>query len=224
MNIETLKIYTENIEEQKEFYSETLGFNLIKESKDSLSYEIGKSVLILEKRENASPHHYAINIPAHKEEEALAWLKERVSIIKHEEHEIQTFKNWNAKAIYFYDKDKNIVEFIARRNLKNETQNPFSTKQLLEISEIGVATSDIERDYNYLHADIPLEIYYGSFEEFCAAGDEHGLFIFKNKNEGSWFPTHDKAISSDFEISFIQNNNNFTLLYEDEKFKMQKIL
>jgi len=86
---------------------------------------------------NATNYHYAFNIPSNKGEEALAWLKEWVEILDWNREDLVDFSDWNATAIYFYDKDKNIVEFIARKNLNINTVSTFNSNQVLEVSEMG---------------------------------------------------------------------------------------
>ena len=116
MKIKELVLFTGNIDKQRDFYSGTLELKEIKSvSCDEVSYKIGDSVLKFIQKNQATPYHFAINIYSNKEQEALLWLKERVLILKDGEYEIQNFESWNAKAIYFYDEDKNIVEFIARK-------------------------------------------------------------------------------------------------------------
>ena len=115
MQIKKLKIFTTKILEQIRFYSEVLNLEVLSQTEDSISFKIGRSILEIEKAPKSTPYHFAINIPSNQENEALAWLINRVDILKYGNNEIQTFDAWNAKAIYFYDKDKNIVEFIARK-------------------------------------------------------------------------------------------------------------
>ena len=117
MQIKELKIYSSKIKDQAEFYSKVLGLNIISFSEENVSLELGKSILSIEFKPETTPYHFAVNIPANKEVEALEWLKSRVEILKDGVNEIQDFDFWNAKAIYFYDKDKNIVELISRKNL-----------------------------------------------------------------------------------------------------------
>ncbi|UTW66341.1 VOC family protein [bacterium SCSIO 12643] len=200
MRIQELTLYTSQLEKQKLFYRDTLEFNLIQESEISVSFQVGKSILAFEYREDATPYHFAINIPSNQEELALKWLKARVEILKDASFEIQDFENWNAKAIYFYDADQNIVEFIARKNLNNWSGKAFDASALMEISEIGVPSDRIQNIYSQITEHVMLEIYDGGFERFCALGDEHGLFICINKNVKDWFPTNDKAYSSEFHI------------------------
>lgn len=218
MTINELKLLTRNINEQIQFYHEVIGLKLIERTESSASFSIGKSVLSLISSDDFLPYHFAINIPSNQFTEALKWLKQRVNIIKYNDIEIQEFNSWNAKAIYFYDNDKNLVEFIARKNLNNLSNEKFNSKSLLEISEIGVPVNDIEMTYNSISKIIKLPIYDGGFDRFCAIGNETGLFICINKNVKDWFPTAEKAHSSKFELDFQQNGSRYKVKFENEKF------
>lgn len=55
------------------------------------------------------------------------------------------FPDWNAKSVYFYDAEENILEFIARHNLDEPTNDAtFTSNHIKRISEIGIAVSDTE--------------------------------------------------------------------------------
>lgn len=206
MKIQELTLYTSQLQKQKQFYKEVLELQLIHQSLTSVSFKLGRSLLHLEYKPDATPYHYAINIPANQEEAALQWLKARVDILKDENYEIQDFNDWNARAIYFYDEDQNIVEFIARKTLNNGSEKTFDSNALLEISEIGIPSENIKNIYSQITDHVPLEIYDGGFDRFCALGDEHGLFICINKNVKDWFPTNDKAYSSEFHIRLVHQD------------------
>src|SRR6202008_3247898 len=122
---------SKNIAAQKAFYSDVLDFLVIETAENSIDIRIGDSTLCFVQFDNATPYHFAINIPSNKEHESLHWLKQRVEILKHENDELIDFPNWNAKAMYFYDADKNIVEFIARKNLNMNYAGSFDTKHCL---------------------------------------------------------------------------------------------
>ena len=218
MRIRELKIYSENFEDQNIFYREIIGLKLIESSDFQSVFEIGSSNLRIVRNENFSPYHFAINIPCNMEFHALKWLKERVRILTVGNIEIQNFDFWNAKAIYFYDMDQNIIEFIARKNLKNKATDSFNINSLIEISEIGVPVNDIKTVYTDIRKTVELKIFDGGFERCCAIGDERGLFICVNKKVKNWFPTGDQAYSSEFEVKIIENG-----IYYNLKFKNQKI-
>jgi catechol-2,3-dioxygenase len=224
MKIQELELYTPRLKAQTKFYSEILELNVIAKTNTSTSFQIGESILKLVQREKFTPYHYAINIPANQEIEGLEWLKERVEILKHENLTIQYFDFWNAYAIYFYDEDRNIVELIARKNMENNSNQPFDKNSLLEISEIGIPTSDIDKEYKILKKATGIPIHSGNLERFCAIGDDNGLFIAINKEQKKvWFPTKDTPLSSDFNITFIEKGKEFTFEYKNEELKLGAI-
>lgn len=199
MKIQALTLYTSNLVNQLGFYKDTLGIEVVEKSVSSFTLKIGASHLQFIANENTTPYHFAFNIPAHQETAALNWLKDRVEVLKYDDSEIQEFSNWNAKAVYFYDAEKNIVEFISRRRILDEVPEPFTAKSVLSISEIGLVTDTIEPVYQKLNAQ-GVEVFDGNMHRFCAAGDDHGLFIIINPKAKKWFPTNEKAYHSPFEI------------------------
>lgn len=207
MRIKSLNIYSPNLAEQVAFYSKVLELPLFESTNESATFQVGESKLTIQFREQTTPYHFAFNIPSNKEDEALEWLQERVGVLKVGDGEIQIFDSWNAKAMYFYDPDENIVEFIARKNLGVNSSSKFNSGSLLSISEIGMPVENIEKVFEQIHRATGLEIYDGSFERFCAIGDESGLFVCVNKNLKTWFPSGDFAHSSDFSLEIETNNN-----------------
>jgi len=218
MHITALTLYTPNLQGQIEFYTKVLELKPISQNKHSVAFQMGLSKLIFEYKREATPYHFAFNIPAHQDKEALAWLKPRVDILKDGANEIQDFSFWNAKAIYFYDADKNIVEFISRNNLKQISKRPFTSECILELSEIGLPSNNIKNVFTVLNDLIGIEVYDGSFERFCAIGDEHGLFICIHENR-NWFPVGDKAYLSDFKITLEITGKTYTLEFVKGHFK-----
>ncbi len=220
MHIKELQLFTPNLEAQTKFYSQVLELDIIEKTDRSVSLQVGNSILKLIHREQFTPYHYAINIPANQEKEALQWLKERLEILKYENKEIQYFNFWNAYAIYFYDADQNIGELIARKNLKNTSNRPFDKNAMLEICEIGIPTFDISQEYQILKETANIPIHSGSMERFCSLGNDNGLFIVINKAlKKEWFPTKDKPFSSDFVIKFVEKDKEYTFQYENELLK-----
>src|SRR5690606_16414580 len=138
MKVKELLLNTASLKKQKDFYKERLSFKLIYETPTKISFETGKSILSFIENKHYKPYHFAFNIPPFYENKALLWLKKRVKVIPFESNEIVDFSSWNARSIYFYDEDKNIVEFIARRNLRVNALENFSPEAILSISEVGI--------------------------------------------------------------------------------------
>ena len=201
MIIKQLTIYTNRLQEHTEFYQNLLGLTLTNKSENSVDFKIGHSILTLCKESSATPYHFAINIPSNKDIEALNWLRQRVEILRYNENELISFQNWNAKAIYFYDADKNIVELIARKNLKIETNEPFDQNQFLGISEIGLSVQSVADTYKEIRAIKEIKIFDRYLDIFLAIGDEQGLFIIIDQNKKRWFPCNDFAYTSNFKVT-----------------------
>ncbi len=223
MKIQELELFTPKLEAQTTFYSQVLELKIVEQSSESVAFQIGNSILRLTYRAQCSPYHYAINIPANQEKEALQWLKERVPILTYEGNEIQYFDFWNAYAMYFYDANGNIGELIARKTLDNASNRPFDKNALLEICEIGLPTMDVHREYTILKEATGIPIHSGNLERFCVIGDDNGLFIVINKDlKKEWFPTKDEPFSSDFNMQMEEQGKVYRLNYAKEVLSITK--
>ncbi|WP_353779356.1 VOC family protein [Winogradskyella sp. 3972H.M.0a.05] len=209
MRIEEVTLFTNNIKAQKHFYAEVLGLEQLVDEPHMIAFKIGESVLSFQYKSSFKPSHLAFNIPSYQEEEALKWLEQRVEILDFEGQKISDFVNWNAKAMYFYDSDNNILEFIARRNLNIENDVEFSSSSLVSISEMAIATNDIESLYQQINRIQSIPIFYGDFDRFCAVGNDEGLFILIDKAKKTWYPTLEEAFTSDF---IIKGDYNFSFI------------
>ena len=97
MKIKKLELYTHKLEEEKIFYAEQLGFDIIDQTKDSFTVSIGWSELTFIKSASQHIYHYCFLIPSNKLTEAQNWVEERVELIEIQKGEyIQNFEDWNA--------------------------------------------------------------------------------------------------------------------------------
>jgi catechol 2,3-dioxygenase-like lactoylglutathione lyase family enzyme len=112
------------------FYSDILGFKITYEDDQRVSFSAGTSALTFIIHQKPIPaYHFAFNIPPTALEEALQWAKQRTNILSvGDREEIANFDSWNAKAFYFIDNNGNILEFIARFNLKDAYTKPFGSE------------------------------------------------------------------------------------------------
>lgn len=221
MKIQKLKIFSKHIEAQLKFYRDELGFEIRKYTEDSFEIICGYSILKIEYRENPKPYHIAFHIPDMQEEEALSWLERIVPVLGLNAEKIVDFSNWNAKSIYFYDEDKNIMEFISRKEFSKPISALFNTDQIVGIAEIGLATDDVQEIFESLKLDCGLNQYDGDLEKFCAIGEDSGLIITINKDKKDWFPTGDQAYAADFEMEFTHKKKKFRLIFEDETLQIE---
>lgn len=220
MKITRLDVGSKNIVKQQQFYKDVLGLEILNSTLNSFELQLGYSVLHFQEADSFTPYHIAFHIPDKEEEKALEWLKNKVKVLKYEDLEIIDFTGWDAKSIYFYDADKNIMEFISRRDFNGKSLKSFSEKSILGISEIGLATEHIQEKYEFLSANLGLEVFDGNFEKFCAIGDDEGLLITINSKLKTWFPTGDTAYNSEFKIQLEHNEKEYKLQYTGKKLKM----
>lgn len=196
MEIQELILLTNNLDETNNFYGKIIGFEIIIETETSLSFSVGSSKLTFELTEKIRnpKYHFAFNIPINKIDEAINWTLERTKLMDIDNSYIADFENWKAKAIYFFDNNQNILEFISRKELNNKSDKPFSVETILSINEIGLVN------------ECPLEIakeiinkikinYFDKGpkrENFVAIGNNNGLFVITNPHR-NWYPTENLA-------------------------------
>lgn len=209
MKIKEVILFTNNIQSQREFYKTTLGFEMFDDSPTKLSFRIGASTLTFQYKEDFKPTHFAFNIPRNAIHDAMIWLRNRTELLDYDGEKIAHFVNWKAKAIYFYDADKNIVELIARERIDKESDFAFTANTILSISEVGIVADDIEAIYNNISSMKDIPVFDGDFNRFCALGDDHGLFIVIDKTKKKWNPMDDEAFTSDF---IIKGDYNFSYI------------
>lgn len=209
MRITRLILYSPGLAEMKSFYKNDLNCRISFEEKERFAVQLGATQVIFESDKNAQPYHFAINIPSNQIEHATEWLRNRCQILPGPDGDIVDFSSWKAKSVYFYDCDYNIVELIARERLETNTEPPFNSSYFLSISEIGMPVENIEKTSRSLNAISEFPLFSGSFDTFCAIGNDEGLFIVIDKNKKDWFPSHDPAHSSNFKISGRNNAQPF---------------
>ena len=215
MRIKSVLIQSSNQTALEKFYQSILQLDVKVLKEGTLQVPIGDSLLVIEEAKTGNPfYHFAINIPANKIEEARAWLlNKKIELIWMEDYksDIADFSSWHAKSVYFFDPAGNIVELIARFDLKNETEDLFSANQFLNISEIGLVfpQDDIEAQVDKIIKETGLSYFLKQppMQQFKVLGDDEGLFIIVTENR-NWYPT--SKVSGIFPIEIVFENNGRT--------------
>ena len=210
MKLAHIQIQSSNIEQTATFYKDILHLPIIEKTKESVSIQAGNSVLeFIENPEFKSIYHFAFNIPENKLDEAIDWCKSKVDLIFIEDQKVITnFENWNANAVYFYDNNGNLLEFIARHDLDNAQTEAFSSKAILNISEIGIVNENPLALGEQLIEQHGLEFFSknANSELFAAVGDDEGLLIMV-KPDRNWYPTQTPSESNKTAVR-IENRGN----------------
>jgi len=217
MQINRLILQTSLLKELIAFYKAGMNLHTDIKSDEDIIIRVGSTELVFKQVSAADPfYHIAINIPANKIEEAKNWLMDRVDLIWINDYksDIADFVNWHAKSVYFFDPAGNIVELIARFDLDNKTDEPFSAAQFLSISEVGIVIKASEFDSSVTRLLHQYQLSYfakqAPLPQFRAIGDDDGLFIVVPENR-NWFPTTIPSVIFPMEIQFENNGKEFML-------------
>lgn len=144
MEIKLIVLQTKHLPQMKTFYTDTLGFDLVKEAEDSFRIAVGTGEMEFTTKaaEDDPYYHFAFNLPANKFYEAKSWIKEKVNLLVEDGADEADFAHLPAHALYFYDPSGNIVELISRHGTTDESSEPFSVNSIVNISEIGLIVED----------------------------------------------------------------------------------
>jgi catechol-2,3-dioxygenase len=227
MKIQNLILQTGVLSNQYSFYCRTLGLRDLNTEGDAgqVSVQVGSTTLVFQQAESGwrGRYHFAIDIPLERYEDARLWLAHRAPALSDSTGQKYFYsENWNSRSIYFLDPAGNILELIARYG-KGKTpagppnvdlpenlgmENRFSLHDFLCISEIGIASDNVEGAAAHLIASVPgLKVYEtGEVDTFRALGDEDGLLILVRRGR-IWYP--ETGIAAELlpvDVAFEMNN------------------
>ena len=177
-----------SLTELKKFYTSLLELPLVSEQADRFTIRTGETTIrfIKTNEKYAAPfYHFAFNIPENKILKAREWQLKRTALSATPSQlidsaypkDIRHFQHWNAHSVFFWDPAGNLVEYIARHDLKNSAEGEFSSKDLLCASEVAFIVNDTEIIADEIRSSFNLNQYKGGDENFRAIGDENGLLL-----------------------------------------------
>lgn len=164
-------------EEIKKFWISQMG--CVPTNIDSSSFKIGETTVTFKKSSGAF-YHYAINIPENQIENAYKWLIENtdLKIISSAETSADIIHKpkFNAHSVYFIDPMGNLVELIARHDLKNSAEGDFNPKNmLLKISDVTIITRSLKSSTELLRSSLALTELPGTTNALKPIGGKNGI-------------------------------------------------
>lgn len=224
MEIRTLKIYSKNINDQENFYRNIIGFKCRRESESRLSISTKENTLILEKSRNEFYYHFAFLIPTGAIQKAIIFLEMRnIKLLLLKGNKIIDFRS--GKAIYFYDTDGNIVEFIERPSLNYPHKHSFCIDDIIKLNEIGLPSPKPQRMAIRLISQYKIiPINQDEFtDHFCWVGDYNGVIIVVKEGR-SWLPTDKPGILNDFSLHYTEEGKDYRLIFANNEIKNSRYL
>ena len=189
MRIARIKLYALELEPLRRFYRDTLELPLCEDGEGSFTVRAGQSLLTFDQglpdsdssssSDEPPYYHFAFNISENKIAEAVEWLERKgVAISPVNGRTVVRSESWDSDSVYFVDPAGNIVEFIARHGLSNGADTPgFSAENIVNISEIGCGTDDVNELSGLLRKRLRGSVYLEGDDLFTPIGDEEGLII-----------------------------------------------
>lgn len=225
MKIRSLILTSQNLEKQFNFYVHVLGFKLLYKSQYAFLIDVGWSTLeFTSKTGDHRPYHFCFLIPSNQIENALKWLRTKKTIIPMGENNSPTifFESWNAESFYFNDEDGNVVEFIARFDLKNNTPHEFKVNDIICLNEIGMPVDNVEMVNDLLKKTMGTKLWRGDLIRFGVHGDQEGLLLLPNYIlKKSWYPTNTSTHPTPFE-AIIEANGFYNLKFDGKEISIEK--
>ena len=127
--------------------------------------------------------------PENQYQAAKQWITSRIPLLRDKAgQEDFESKSWDSTSLYFLDAAGNVLELIARHNLKNSAGGDFTSSQILNVSEIGLPSEDVVGLADQICTKLGLSVFKQEPNEtFTPVGDDNGLLILPIKDR-IWMP------------------------------------
>ena len=225
MKIRELQLYTNELDKTKAFYTSILAFELIDDTENQFSLQIGWTKLTFVKSEEEHIYHFSFLVDKTLFDDAFVCMKNRVEILNTtEENQIAFFENWDAKSFYFYDGAGNLAEIITHQNVDYQNTKTFNQDSLLGISEIGLPTLDIKSTNQKIEEQTTSKFWKGDFEVFGTNGTDEGKILLPNYLiKTTWFPTNTAIQQHPFELVIESENQKYQINYINKTLKINSL-
>jgi catechol-2,3-dioxygenase len=206
MKILEVRMPTAPLAAQRDFWGGVLGLPLVESDPARFTVRAGYTLLTFTasatppEQDDAPIYHIAFDIPAEDLHAARSWLADRTEVVARDGESIFSHPpSWKSSAVYFFDADGNLCEFIARRRRRIPSPGAFGPASIAGISEIGLPAASVPDLVEELRTVLGLDVWLEADEEFATIGGEDGLFIVVAGGR-SWWPTRLRATPASLEV------------------------
>ncbi len=188
-----LRLHSGDLEKMRVFYAGTMGFETDM-AQGALLVQAGSTLIEFKQPEprlqssDIPYYHIAWAIPENKFALAKAWLQERTQLLRHPDGRDEFhFRRVNRHGVYFADPAGNILELIARHNLSDGTDGPFTLADILYVNHFGFVVDDVAKTIAQIHQSLHIELNDKPYDQFATLGDEHRHIVLVSRKR-LWLP------------------------------------
>ena len=184
-----LRLRAQRLPAMADFYGGVLGFST-GFSGQRLVVQGGGTEIVFEPAETGEKpiYHLAWAIPENKLARAKAWLTRRTPLLVHTDGRDEfLFRHVNRSAVYFADPVGNVLELIARHNLRDGREGDFTTEDILYVNHAGLVVDDMSAAIEGLRAGLGLELRREPTPHFAQLGDEYRHLVLVTRKR-LWLP------------------------------------
>lgn len=203
MEFDHIHFKTVHLSALRAFYTDTFECPVTNVTPEEFTVNFGATAVTFTETDDGSDpfYHFAINVPQNQFDDAATWLADRVELLTESETGDRMFVGelFNSQQVYCHDPAGNIVELIARHDLSNDSDSPFSSESFREVSEIGLPVPDNKHAAQAIGNHVTVSLYNGDDvsavtddDQFTAIGNDRGTFIVVRQGR-PWFPTRSQA-------------------------------
>ncbi|SIS03538.1 VOC family protein [Williamsia sterculiae] len=193
MEMISVRLPTRTLAETADYF-ESWGCVITPAMAGEVTVRIGHSrITFVGDREFVGDHHLAFTVPTGAFDAAKHFISQRVALLRR--NGIEDFEcpvSWNARSVYFDGPDGQLLEFIERRDRADRIDHPFTTRDLVSVSEIGIAVPDVLETVSQLEASGLSPYGDPPTPGFAAVGDVDGLLIIVPHGR-VWRPTDNRV-------------------------------
>lgn len=217
MEIKKLYLDSKDVTKQFHFFKNILGFQVEQIADDEILLYSGANQVYFKNADTDYVYHYAFLIPTGTLQSAIDFLeKKEIELLQYKGKKVIDFTT--GQAIYFYDADGNIGEFIERPSLGISSDLPFSIDQVVRLNEIGLPVKNPLTMSNTLVEEYGIQPIEPAImrEDFCWVGDYSGVLIVP-KIGRNWLPTTIPSTLNNFSIVYQENRKEYHLNFTSDK-------
>ncbi len=202
MKILELTLPSTDLDRQERLYKDTFGFSCTRESETKLRIECGANVLNFVAAKRQFYFHYCFLIPPGCLNSVVDFLDERgLEPLLYEGERLVDFGN--GKAVYFWDGDGNLAEFIQRPSLGHPEQTDFAIRDVIRLNEIGMPAENPRQFAEQLIRQFQIDLVEGGIyrDDFVWCGDFEGVFLIPQVGR-NWMPANRPAEQNPLNVKF----------------------